>query len=382
MSQYKKLYEKYNHKLTKLIKQIGGLKENEIFSIGFEMQSSDFYTIIFTYNKDKMVYEARYATNNDIPYRTMIDLFNSNDTSYKVQLDAVGLEEIIKEHDSVKYLKLLEDFRYLQLTNDKYIHIMESIDPLDTEITTLNLNTEYLMRNESDIEIDYTEMLKSHFQLQIATFFYYNFRDNYTKIEYETYQKKYNILYVPNNLQNDNRKYIGFFHANFINPNDSDNINRINLVPQVTFQCTLKYAYYIIMNLVTNTPENIFTNEIKLIDTYVREKFKSDILNDVISFIFLINYYYVTMQKYHNKQNLGFAVRHNFINIFLSFDENTRNLLKNFTPDIDTVSHYETIDGVNRYPYSNNGNILIEYRLFGYIISGKNDDNSINIVLL
>jgi hypothetical protein len=94
-------------------------------------------------------------------------------------------------------------------------------------------------------------------------------------------------------------------------------------------------------------------------------------------------YYKLIMDAHKSKQFLGFVIRHTFDSILLTFDISILNFVNQiFTPDdLELIKYYETIDGVHRYDYNNDEIILIEYRLFGYMVSGIENDNSVVISL-
>ena len=148
------------------------------------------------------------------------------------------------------------------------------------------------------------------------------------------------------------------------------------MVPQVTFSCTLDHAYVILFDLIKNTPRNSHIEELYKINDMLKSQYTDDISYN--GFIFMLHYYHYILKKNHSKQHLAFALRHKYIEIYRSLgSEYQRHIDKNFGEIMRETDDYESKDDVTRYIYNNDGKILIEYRLLGYVMSGKPDDNSI-----
>ena len=387
---HQRKYLKYKQKNLILEKIQHGGANSDIFSLGFELQSSDFYTVIVNYDKNSDIFIIEFATVSDIPENTPVDLFTveKDKTKYQIQLDAVDMEII--EDKREKYIKTIEEF-VVPGTNVVLLH---SEHPQDSEFVVINLDHDSVLHFEPDKNnINYTELIKTNFEYIKTVLFYFNLRDNYTKIEYlvhdSSVSQKVNILYLPKNLKKDGSKHIGFYHSGFVNPSDPTNINQISYVPQVTFQCTLQYAYFILKDLFKNTPINEHSEAIGAIDLKIKnlfgDNYNSNVKSEILSIMFLMLYYHNIMKTHGSKQKLAFAVRHNFKDIFESLDieiQKTIAKIENFVIFANEISEYEKIDGVHRYTYSKEDKkILIEYRLFGYMVSGKSDDNSEVITL-
>ncbi len=81
---------------------------------------------------------------------------------------------------------------------------------------------------------------------------------------------------------------------------------------------------------------------------------------------------------------LGFVLRHTLQDILGSLDmelnQQFQQLLATLNINMKQIALWESLDGVHRYPY--NGKILIEYRLFGYMVSGHPNDNVVAVLII
>lgn len=388
---YKTLYKKYKNKNIFLLKQIGGYGDNAIFSVGFELQSSDFFIVFIRYFPFSGKFTGIYPTGDQIPENEPFPLFTSEiGTTYSVQLDAIGMEDV----DAIReYITTLDKFTIpkvnLQL---KDLELMESKIPMDTEFVITNINTESILQFEEDkMNPKYTELLVKNFNFEKDKLF--NFiKTHYIRNTYETHDDeddedyneqhvKLNIFYYPYDLENVDVPRIGFYHAGF-KLGGIDLIKEITIVPQATFNCNLKFAFYILLDLIKNTPpckhipEILETiDEIKIV---YNDIYETNIQTELISFIFLIKYYKKIMAT-KSKQELGIAVRHKFSDIYGSLSITDKGKITDFgitEAIILEESVRQEIDGIHKYPYADK-KILIEYRLFSYILSGDKDNNYI-----
>ncbi len=82
---------------------------------------------------------------------------------------------------------------------------------------------------------------------------------------------------------------------------------------------------------------------------------------------------------------LGFVIRHKLKDIIALLNQEIKQeflqLLIQQNVNIDQIDNWENSDDVNKFPPSPSSPILIEYRLFGYIVSEQPNDNSISIVI-
>ncbi len=368
---YKYKYLKYKNKYLNLKKQIGGIN-NLIQSIGFELQSPNLFTVLFRYNQSNIL-TARYASVVDIPESNPIQFFSSNGYNYQLTLDDHGIQPQ-QPNEALVYLERLEI---------PYATIVSEQPPTDTEFTTLNTNFESILEFVHD-PTDYTDVLVTNFRLVCAYLIYY-IRENFTKEEYVTKQNKHNTLYTPKS-HNFLGRFFGFYHAGFVNPSDPSTLSdskNIYIVPQVTFSCKLEFAYAILKHLLANTKENEHMESIRLIDDKITSL---NITNDIIKSLgFLILYYDYIMKIYKTKQMLGFVIRHKLKDIIALLNQEIKQeflqLLIQQNVNIDQIDNWENSDDVNKFPPSPSSPILIEYRLFGYIVSEQPNDNSISIVI-
>ena len=162
------------------------------------------------------------------------------------------------------------------------------------------------------------------------------------------------------------RKWFGFI-SHGVRLSDA---RRFSIVPQVTFSCDLHASFSILTKLVERTSANQHLDPIKRTMEEAQQLCAGS-NSTVLSFVFLLTNYVRSMRG-HSKQELGIALRHTFDSLFADLDEGDQATLKKLLDIKALLSEAkveEKKDDIHRYPYPNNKIILIEYRLFSYLVS-------------
>lgn len=392
MVDFHKKYIKYKNKYN-ILKQTlnqthtGGTYidgPHNIYSIGFELQTSDllFLKIMYDPTSGNFVTDFMSPDDGDRP----IDLFSYANTFYKVKLDDMPSEQLTQA--DLQWRSLLH---FVVPYNDTHIESFEGTLPHDTEFITINTDIDSVNYYEMPVDdVDYSELIKTHYLQIQANIFNFHIRDNYQRIEFNPLldERFVYILYIPRNMLSNSVTHFGFMQYGFHNPNNANELYTINIIPQVTFQCDLQYARKIIFHLISNTPNNNLTNIFYQVNMEIAKIFKKDYhyntTFNVLSFVFFIKYYNNVMSKHHDKQFLGIALRHTFREIYNNLNESEKHQIGqiiNISYELDKSDKYELSDGITRFQYNNDNKILIEFRLLGYMLSQDPNNNSIPITI-
>ncbi len=353
-----------------VVSPIDTAPECMIYSFGFEFQSSDLFTVVIEYAED-IGYVCQYATSADIPENSPVPLFTLKSAAVGVQLDAVVP---LLPDNPIYYINKIDDFVF---PSDGPLIMLESVCPLDTEFVVLDVDRESVLSFEPDARrVDPVELMKSHFELQKTSVFCFWLQKRCPlEIKYTTpfpspsSPEKFNILRIMEELQ----PVIGKKHIGFITHGLTQaDAQRISFVPQVTFGCKLHDAYRILLRLLNSTADNKHMLEILKVVEYAKDLPRA-LDRRAKSFLFLLSYYLRIMAA-HSKQELGIAVRHRFVELFDSLPQDVRGMLRVVTkgaigPMLEMAFDLEERDGIHRYPLNPEGIILIEYRLFNYVVS-------------
>jgi hypothetical protein len=109
------------------------------------------------------------------------------------------------------------------------------------------------------------------------------------------------------------------------------------------------------------------------------KKYGEAVFGNELGFLFLLSYY-VHVMAASSKQELGIALRHDFMAVFESLSKQEKVNLDAATdgcilPMLHYASALQVDDGIHKYPYTDTRCILIEYRLFSYAISKDGCDS-------
>jgi hypothetical protein len=344
-----------------------------IYSLGFEFQSSDLFTVVIRYVEAQDAFVCCYANPVDIPENTPVPLHRVKTACVGVQLDAVPLGG--EDHQS--YINSIEQ-TLVTLPEDKgRIGMIECSDPQDTEFVILDTDRESMLYFEPDKENpNPLELIKNHFDLHCVSLIHWHLgRDAWVVHQFTTpfpslqCPVKYNVLRIMSPLVRQNGSRTVGFVSHGLRVEDA---HRISFVPQVTFSCDLLASFNILTKLLAGTSDNRHLPLIRRAHSYARSVCGTA-HTEIRSFLFLLTYYLRIMGE-HSKQELGIALRHRFAELFNDLSQTDRELLFNITGGaiemmLTCATTLEASDGIHRYPYGGNKVILIEYRLFNYVVS-------------
>jgi hypothetical protein len=299
-----------------------------------------------------------------------------DEVEYAVQLDAVDLDS----QESIRSQIYQLDTTVIS-HSDPLIATLEGENPLDTEFTILKKDIKRAIFGKNSCREAFVGIYKDLRNMLLIGLI----KMGYQTIEYDRNigsHKSKQILMIlnPENLPT-TKDSIGFILQGFQAPG-RDNVHTMSFVPQVTFECELKYAFNIIKQLFSITHENVHNHElstsIKKMDA-IRGIFKSKNIpfhknSNVESFVFLATYFYKII-KNNSKQKLAVALRHYYMEIYGSLTEYEQKqidiaLKMCRTPGIKALDERQNTDFVHKFPYDGTTKrVLIEYRLFSYVIN-------------
>jgi len=347
-----------------------------ISSLGFELQSSDLFTVLIDSNVARNRYECRYATEDDIPENQPVPLFEGTPERIGVQLDAVPL---VGEGEVLFHVNKIEPVHAQNVLGDTSMAMLESDSPQDTEFVSLITDAGTVRYFEPEGKTDPVELMLTQYEYLRSLIFDFRLPDRYQAIAYQTpfpsltKPTKFNLLIFPKSLKFGAAKQVGFMmHAL-----DAADLGRVSVVPQVTFGCALNQSYLILHSLAARTAENECMPPLRRAMAFVErsfgKKFGEAVFGNELGFLFLLSYY-VHVMAASSKQKLGIALRHEFMAVFESLSNQEKANLEQATdgcivPMLHYASALQVDDGIHKYPYTDTGRILIEYRLFSYAIS-------------
>ncbi|ESP93335.1 hypothetical protein [Pseudoalteromonas luteoviolacea] len=376
-----------------------------IYSIGFEFQSSDLFPVTLSYATNQALNDIQlpndsnieeeeidndpvdgegfvcsYATCDDIPEGTFVDFSVRDHNRISLTLDAVGPSD---EHT---FLREIDPF---YIPEDKRgmpgFIFLDSDFPLDTEFHLLNTNTEDILSfNQSPFSIVLpSKLLQSYYEHicdQVLIPAIRNMNSIRWHAPYMQNATKYNVFRFPSDIEKNDQTYFGFIQHAFLN----SEAERMSFVPQVTIECNLRDAFLIVNDLLTNTSiakeydkdfavyEKI-SESIKYVERMFGPAYQQYTGIEAFSFVFLLHQYWsVIVNTGSSKQYLGIALRHLFLDVFSSLSGEEQQFIKQNKEVmlmLDQVSQTEPKDGICRFPYNKNKKVLIEYRLFNYLVS-------------